>query len=155
MKLNKNKTKQNKTKQNKTKQNKTKITYYNIEMNQIVPINPQQQFIENVKNWVIMDSQMKIINEKTRKIRETKHQLSESICEYMKESNLLDNKIGITDGELRIYEKKEYSPLSYTYIEKCLAEIIHDKKQLDYIIQYLKQKREITTSLDIKRTYKN
>jgi hypothetical protein len=73
----------------------------------------------------------------------------------MKESNLLDNKIGITDGELRIYEKKEYSPLSYTYIEKCLAEIIHDKKQLDYIIQYLKQKREITTSLDIKRTYKN
>jgi hypothetical protein len=73
----------------------------------------------------------------------------------MKESNLLENKIGITDGELRVYEKKEYSPLSYTYIEKCLAEIIPDKKQLDYIIQYLKQKREITTSLDIKRTYKN
>jgi hypothetical protein len=124
-------------------------------MNQIVPVNPKQQFIENVKNWVILDSQMKIINEKTKKIRESKHQLSDSICEYMKESNLLDNKIGITDGELRIYEKKEYSPLSYTYIEKCLAEIVHDKKQLDYIIQYLKQKREITTSLDIKRTYKN
>lgn len=124
-------------------------------MNQIVPINPKQQFIENVKNWVVMDSQMKIINEKTKKIRESKRELSDSICEYMKESNLLDNKIGITDGELRIYEKKEYSPLSYTYIEKCLAEIIHDKKQLDYIIQYLKQKREITTSLDIKRTYKN
>jgi hypothetical protein len=124
-------------------------------MNQIVPVNTQQQFIENVKNWVIMDSQMKIINEKTKKVRESKHQLTESICEYMKESNLLDNKIGITDGVLRIYEKKEYSPLSYTYIEKCLAEIIHDKKQLDYIIQYLKQKREITTSLDIKRTYKN
>jgi hypothetical protein len=124
-------------------------------MNQIVPINPKQQFIENVKTWVLMDSQIKIINEKIKKIRESKHQLSESICEYMKESNLLENKIGITDGELRVYEKKEYSPLSYTYIEKCLAEIIHDKKQLDYIIQYLKQKREITTSLDIKRTYKN
>jgi hypothetical protein len=124
-------------------------------MSQIVPINPKQQFIENVKTWVLMDSQIKIINEKTKKIRESKHQLTESICEYMKESNLLENKIGITDGELRVYEKKEYSPLSYTYIEKCLAEIIHDKKQLDYIIQYLKQKREITTSLDIKRTYKN
>lgn len=124
-------------------------------MSQIVPANSKQQFIENVKTWVLMDSQMKIINEKTKKIRESKHQLSESICEYMKESKLLENKIGITDGELRIYEKKEYSPLSYTYIEKCLAEIIADKKQLDYIIQYLKQKREITTSLDIKRTYKN
>jgi hypothetical protein len=124
-------------------------------MSQIVPANSKQQFIENVKTWVLMDSQMKIINEKTKKIRESKHHLTESICEYMKESNLLENKIGITDGELRIYEKKEYSPLSYTYIEKCLAEIIPDKKQLDYIIQYLKQKREITTSLDIKRTYKN
>ena len=124
-------------------------------MSQIVPVNPKQQFIENIKNWVIMDSQIKIINEKTKRIRESKHQLTESICAYMKESNLLENKIGITDGELRIYEKKEYSPLSYTYIEKSLAEIIQDKKQLDYIIQYLKQKREITTSLDIKRTYKN
>lgn len=75
-------------------------------MNQIIQVSPKQQFIENVKNWVIMDSQMKIINEKTKKIRESKHQLSDSICEYMKESNLLENKIGITDGELRIYEKK-------------------------------------------------
>jgi len=77
-------------------------------MSQIVPINPKQQFIENVKTWVLMDSQIKIINEKTKKIRESKHQLTESICEYMKESNLLENKIGITDGELRVYEKKEY-----------------------------------------------
>lgn len=124
-------------------------------MNSLVPINPKQQFVENIKNWVILDSQMKIINEKVKKIRENKTQLSESICNYMKENDLLENKIGITDGELRIYEKKEYSPLSFTYIEKCLAEIIDDKKQLDYVIQYLKQKREITNTLDIKRTYKN
>jgi len=126
----------------------------NISGNVIIK-QPKNQFIENVQKWVLLDNQIKIVNEKTKKIRESKHQLTESICEYMKESNLLENKIGITDGELRVYEKKEYSPLSYTYIEKCLAEIIHDKKQLDYIIQYLKQKREITTSLDIKRTYKN
>jgi hypothetical protein len=115
----------------------------------------KEQFIENIKNWVILDSQMKIINEKTKKLRENKHQLCKSICEYMKESNLLENKIGISDGELRIYEKKEYSPLSYGYIERCLGEIIYDKKQLDYIIQYLKNNREITSSLDIKRTTKN
>ena len=116
---------------------------------------PREQFIENIKNWVVLDSQMKIINEKTKIIREKKHEISESICQYMKESNLLENKIGISDGELRIYEKKEYSPLTYGYLERCLGEIISDKSQLNYIIQYLKTKREITTSLDIKRTYKN
>jgi hypothetical protein len=114
---------------------------------------PKTQFIDNVKQWVLLDSQLKIIHEKTKKVRETKHKLNDEICEYMKQNNLIGNKIGITDGELRIVEKKEYPPLSYGYIERTLAEIIPDKKQLDYLIQYLKDNREITTVLDIKRTY--
>lgn len=114
----------------------------------------KQHLIENIQRWVLLDSQLKIVNEKTKKIRETKAELNQKICEYMDQNNLTQNKIGISDGELRIIEKKDYSPLSYTYVERCLAEIITDKKQVDYIIQYLKEKREITTSLDIKRTYK-
>jgi hypothetical protein len=114
---------------------------------------PKTQFIDNVKQWVLLDSQLKIIHEKTKKVRETKHKLNDEICEYMQQNNLIGNKIGITDGELRIVEKKEYPPLSYGYIERTLAEIIPDKKQLDYLIQYLKDNREITTVLDIKRTY--
>ena len=120
--------------------------------NTIIP-STKTQFIDNVKQWVHVDSQLKIINEKTRKVRETKHKLNDEICEYMQQNNLIQNKIGITDGELRIVEKKEYPPLSYGYIERTLAEIIPDKKQLDYLLQHLKDKREITTVLDIKRTY--
>jgi len=120
--------------------------------NTIIP-STKTQFIDNVKQWVHVDSQLKIINEKTRKVRETKHQLNDEICKYMSENNLIQNKIGISDGELRIVEKKEYPPLSYGYIERTLAEIIPDKKQLDYLIQHLKDNREITTVLDIKRTY--
>ena len=116
-------------------------------------INPRQQFTENVQKWVLLDTQLKIINEKTRKIRETKNELSDVICEYMNKNNLLQNKIGISDGELRVYQKKEYSALSYGYIDRCLAELITDKKQLNYIIEYLKDNREVTNSLDIKRTY--
>ena len=58
----------------------------------------------------------------------------------------------ITDGELRIYEKKDYSPITFGYIEKCLAEIIPDKSQVDFIIDHLKEKREITISKEIRRT---
>jgi hypothetical protein len=125
-----------------------------IKSEQLVPhLDTRKQFIENIKQWVLLDSQLKIVNEKTRKLRETKTELSEQICEYMNTNGLLENKIGISDGELRIFQKKEYSPLSYGYIERSLAEIIPDKKQLEYIIEFLKEKREITTSLDIKRTY--
>jgi hypothetical protein len=125
-----------------------------IKSEQLVPqLDKRKQFIENIKQWVLLDSQLKIVNEKTRKLRETKAELSDQICEYMDKNSLLDNKIGISDGELRIFQKKEYSPLSYGYIERSLAEIIPDKKQLEYIIGFLKERREITTSLDIKRTY--
>ena len=69
---------------------------------------------------------------------------------YMKQTNYNGN-IKISDGELRIYEKKEYSPLTYSYIEKCLAKIIPDETHVEYIIQYLKENREVTINQDIKR----
>lgn len=118
--------------------------------NEIV-INPKTQFIEDVKRWALIESQLKIVNEKTKKMREMKHELSEKICNYMSETN--NSKIKLSDGEIRLYDKKEYSPLTFGYIENKLANIISDKEQLEYVIQYLKENREITTSPEIKRTY--
>ena len=120
---------------------------------QLVHIISKSDFIESVKKWVVIDSQLKLINEKTKKMRDMKHELTDGICNYMKANQLTQNKIGISDGELRFYDKKEYETITFGYIEKCLAELINDKKQVEYIIQYVKDKREITSSLDIRRTY--
>ena len=108
----------------------------NISGNVIVK-QPKNQFIENVQKWVLIDNQLKIVNEKTKKMREMKNSLSEDICKYMNDNNLINKKIGITNGELRIVEKKDYSPLTYGYIEKKLEEIIPDKSHVEFIIQYL------------------
>ena len=124
----------------------------NVTGNVIVK-SPKNQFVENVQKWVLIDSQLKIVNEKTKKMRETKNTLSEEICNYMIENNLNNKKIGITNGELRLVEKKEYSPLSYGYVEKRLTEIIPDKSHVEYIIQYLKDNREITVLNEIRGTY--
>ena len=72
----------------------------------------------------------------------------------MDENNLLQNEIEITDGKLKIYEKKEYSPLTFSYIEQSLAKIIPDKSHVQFIIQYLKDNREIKTTTDLKSIYK-
>ena len=124
----------------------------NISGNVIVK-QPKNQFIENVQKWVLIDNQLKIVNEKTKKMREMKNILSEDICKYMNENNLVNKKIGITNGELRIVEKKDYSPLTYGYIEKKLEEIIPDKSHIEFIIQYLKDNREITVSQEIRSNY--
>ena len=108
------------------------------------------QLINDVQRWVLADTQLKQLNEKTKQMREVKSAANANIMLYMKQTNYNGN-IKISDGELRIYEKKEYSPLTYSYIEKCLAKIIPDETHVEYIIQYLKENREVTTNQDIKR----
>ena len=112
--------------------------------------NERELLIEHVKNWVLLDQKIQMINEKTKQIRELKSTITTDICDYIKRNNITSN-IGISNGELRIYDKKDYKPLTFTYVEKCLNEIIKDKTHVEYIIKYLKDNREITTSRDIKR----
>jgi hypothetical protein len=114
----------------------------------------KDQFIQNIKKWVLLDSQLKIVNEKTKKMREMKHDLTKQICDYSNNQKI-NNKITITDGELRITEKKEYSPLTFTYLEECLQKIISEQEQVDFIVKYLKDNRQITTVPDIRRTFSN
>ena len=117
---------------------------------QLVDNSEKTKLVENVQKWVLIEGKLKEINEKTKKMREMKNQLGKDICNYMTE-NKLNNHIEISDGELRFFEKKEYTPLSFTYIENRLNEIISDSEQVNFIIKYLKDKRGTNTYLDIKR----
>ena len=116
---------------------------------------PSKEFIENVQKWVVADSQLKKVNEKTREFRDYKSNLSTSICSYLQDNNLQNTKIEISNGEIKMFEKKEYSPLTFTYIQECLGKIISDKSHVDYIIRYLKENREIKSDFDLRRTHKD
>jgi len=79
--------------------------------------NERELLIDNVKNWVILDQKIQMINEKTKQIRELKSTITTDICNYMKRNNITSN-IGISNGELRMYDKKDYKPLTFMYVEK-------------------------------------
>jgi hypothetical protein len=108
-------------------------------------------FVHQVKQWVALDKQLKYVNEKTRQIRESKAKLSKDICAYIQSKKWEHRTIDLADEELKFIEKREYSPLSFAYIEECLDEIIADKDQVDLIIDYLKDHREIRVSTEIRR----
>ena len=114
-------------------------------------IETKAELIDYIRQWVAIDEQMKMINQKTKKIRELKTHLTKNICGYVHNKNMQKNKIYISDGTLSFYDKKEYSPLTYGYVENCLGELITDKKQVDFIIQYMKDHRDIQTVSDIRR----
>lgn len=113
----------------------------------------REQFAEDIKKWVTLDTQLKVVHEKTKQMREMKSDLQSRIYDYMEKTKLLDKKIGIHDGELRFMEKKEQTTLSFGYIERCLGQILSEKEQVDYILQYLKEKRETQVVKELRRTY--
>jgi hypothetical protein len=114
--------------------------------------NDKKTFVENVQKWLLYEQQLKLVTEKAKQIRESKNTAAEFVYQYMQTHGLTHNKIKITDGELKICEKKEYSPLTYTYVEECLAKIIPEKDSVEFIMDYLKQNRETKITHEIRKT---
>jgi hypothetical protein len=116
-------------------------------------LNNKEEFINNIKQWVKLDSQLKIVNEKTKLMRERKTSLNSQICEFANQNNIYDKHIEITDGVLKFYKRKEYKPLTYGFIEESLNEIIPNKEHVEFILKHLKEKRETVIHDDIRRNY--
>jgi hypothetical protein len=118
------------------------------------PTNPNPiKYSDKLKKWVILDKQLRFVNNKTREIRESKSKLTQELCEIVEQYPHLGNKaIELDDGELRFVEKREYTPLSFSYIHECLDKVISNSADVDRIIQYIKENREVRVSHEIRRT---
>ena len=56
---------------------------------------------ENIKQWVRLDDQLKMVNEKAKDIREQKNNLEENILVYVEKNNLENATAKITGGKLK------------------------------------------------------
>ena len=121
-------------------------------MNNIVP-KDKDAFVENVQKWVALDTQLKMIHDKTKIMRDTRHSLTLQINEYVTTNQMRDRKVEISDGTLRFCEKKEYAPLTFGYIQESLGKLIPNAAHVEQIVKYLRENRETKTSPDIRRTF--
>jgi len=118
-----------------------------------------EDFVKNIQKWVAIDTQLHEFNEKTKKLRELKKEITTSIHSHVSENHMEKTVINITDGELRFCEKKEYGGLTLGYIEKCLQEslIRHDiatEQNVANIMARIRQQRGVKVVKDITRNYK-
>jgi hypothetical protein len=110
-------------------------------------------FEENIKNWVSIDNQLKILNHKTKHLRIDRNDLMDSIIEYVDTNSLSNATIKISDGKLRFANTKQTAPLTLKFIEQCLGECVGNEEQVLQIMNYIKEKRDIKYLPDIKRYY--
>ena len=107
---------------------------------------------ENIKKWVVLDNQHKVINEQIKLIRGKKNELSGDIINHLSSTNKTLT-INISDGRLNLVETKQANILSYKFLEECFNEYFNDDKKANDLLSFIKDKRTYTTSSSIKRLY--
>ena len=112
-------------------------------------------FEQNIKQWVSIDNKMKQLTDELKELRDRKNNLNDTIFSHVESSNLSNSAIQISDGKIKFIQSKETQQLTFKYLESCLHEIIKNEEQVNKIVEYIKNKREIKYVPEIKRLYNN
>jgi hypothetical protein len=110
-------------------------------------------FEQQIQQWVSIDNQLKTLNDKVKELREQRNTLGENITAHVENTDLQNATVKISDGKLKFVQLKETQPLTFKYLETCLHEIIKSDEQVDKILEYIKNKREVKYVPEIKRFY--
>jgi hypothetical protein len=108
-------------------------------------------FEEQIHKWIQLDNHMKLLNEKITHLREIKNNLMPKIMSHVEEHNLSKSTFQLNNDKLKFGNNKIPQPITFTYLEKCLKDIIKNENQVKQIIDYIKQKREVKNNFEIKR----
>lgn len=112
-------------------------------------------FENQIQQWVAIDNQLKILNEKVKDLRDKRNELSEHITQTAVKNNMLQSTVQISDGKLRFVNTKVQQPLTFKYVEQSLGEIIKNEQQLKQIMEHLKKNRDTKVVQEIKRYSNN
>lgn len=110
-------------------------------------------FDKQIQKWVEVDNRIKKMNAELKSSREMKNDLETSIMTTVNNKKMLNTSLSLPDGRLRFVETKTTNPISLTFVEQCLNELIPNKSQVQHILKYMKEKREIKINPEIKRYY--
>jgi len=112
-------------------------------------------FEQTTQQWLLLDNQIKIYNEKIKELRTKRDNIEEKLSQHALSNNLTNSPIKTTDGKLRFVNAKITCPLTFKYLEKSLGEIIKNSQQVTAIMNHIKNNRECKFVLELKRYYNN
>jgi seryl-tRNA synthetase len=112
-------------------------------------------FEQQIQQWVTIDNQMKTLNDKIKELRDKKNVLSQNINTHIETNNLTDSSVKLSDGQLKFIKVKDTQQLTFKHLDTCLREIIKNEEQVNKIVDYVKNKREVKYVPEIKRLYTN
>ena len=111
-------------------------------------------FENKIKEWVAIDNKIKRYQEAIRQEKSEKNDLAMDILYHVETEKMTNTQIKISDGLLKFQNNKVTAPLTFKLLKQCLEECIGNEEKVQQLINYIKEKRDVKYTRDIKRLYK-
>jgi len=110
----------------------------------------KEELVDNIKNWMQIDTEMKLLQKELKDRRLRKKQLTESLVEIMK-SNEIDC-FDITEGKIIYTTNKVKAPLSKKHLMECLDKYFAADPSIksDEISNFILESRSVKTNESIR-----
>ena len=95
-------------------------------------------FENQIQQWVLIDNELKKMNDRSKELRDKRSQLCDNITKYADNNNMSASVIKISDGKIKFANTKIQEPLTFKYLEKSLSEVIKNDSQVKLIIEHIK-----------------
>ena len=110
----------------------------------------KDELVENIKSWMKIDSEMKMLQKEIKQRRNLKKELSASLVDIMK-TNEIDC-FDMADGKLIYTKNKVKSALSKKHLEDCLSQYFaqHPDINPSEVSEFILDKRVIKVNESIR-----
>lgn len=112
------------------------------------------EYQDKIKRWVQCDNEVISLRNQMKELRSERTKLKDQIYTYAETNNLEHATIQIRDGNLKLQQFKQSSPLTFKFLKECLTDCLSNEESVENIIKYIKDKRQVNTYYDIRRTFK-
>jgi hypothetical protein len=110
----------------------------------------RERLIDNVKQWIDLDEELKLLRKKARQLRENKKELTSSLVSIMKDNDI--DCFDINDGQLIRTTRQVKTPLSKKHLLISLAQYFqNDPKVVKELGGFIMNSRTSKTKEDIRR----
>jgi hypothetical protein len=99
--------------------------------------------LQCVQEFTAIEEEIQELAAKQKLLRERKSELQTIIIQTMKDLNLENRTIKQGEHHFYIGTRKQYSSLTFSYLETIFEKMIPDKTNRLFLLQYLKENREV------------
>ena len=104
-----------------------------------------------VQEYSLLEQEVQELSTKLKTVRERKAELQTKIIQTMKDANLENRTLKQGSHRFYIGTRKQYSALSFSYLETIFEKMIPDEANRTFLLEYLRENREVKTVDELKK----